>query len=179
MSQTALPYAPTPSAAVRAPRRSAGDADATRGGPGADPYDWSQEVPEWTPDSAPTGRRETAVPGRRRPRPVPAGPPRLTRRGRIVLCCLLGTAAAAGCGLLAVTLVTLGASTADASTENFLHLPERSHTVVVDEGDTLWEIAERVRPSEDPRKTVDEIVELNGLTGPVLEPGQELLLPAH
>src|SRR5690606_25510261 len=83
MSQTALPYAPVPSAAVRAPRRSAGDADATRGGPGADPYDWSREVPEWTSDSAPTGRRETAAHGRlRRPprnRRRCGGEPRRTR----------------------------------------------------------------------------------------------------
>jgi LysM repeat protein len=49
---------------------------------------------------------------------------------------------------------------------------------VVNEGDTLWEIAERLRPAEDPRKTVDEIVEINGLTEPVLTPGQELVLPS-
>jgi hypothetical protein len=179
MSQAALPHAPTPSAA-RASCRSTSDTDAARGGLETDLYDWSKEVPEWINDVPPPEvRRSPASPARKRAvRPVPAGPPRLTRRGRIVLFCLLGTAAAAGCALFAVAFLALSASNADASTDTLLHLPERSRTVVVNEGDTLWEIAERLRPAEDPRKTVDEIVEINGLTEPVLTPGQELVLPS-
>ncbi|KUP96746.1 LysM peptidoglycan-binding domain-containing protein [Thermobifida cellulosilytica] len=170
MSQTALPRAAQ--AADRVLRRAARDDRA----PGL--YDWSREVPEWAGAVEPH-RHLQAAGSRRSTRPVPAGPPRLTRRGRIVLYSLLGTAAAAGCGLLSVAFVALSATTADASTESLMDLPERSHTLIVNEGDTLWEIAERIRPAEDPRKTVDELVEINNLTGPVLTPGQELVLPSH
>ncbi|MEY9210855.1 LysM peptidoglycan-binding domain-containing protein [Thermobifida halotolerans] len=183
MSESALPPTSTPPAVGRSSRRSTGGAARTRAGSGANLYDWSREIPEWdAPASAPRALDdlpELGSPGRdRAARPAPGGPPRLTRRGRVVLFSLLGAAAVAGVGLLSLIAVTLGASSADASTENFFHLPEQPPTVVVDEGDTLWEIAERARPSEDPRKTVDEIVEINGLSGPVLEPGQELVLPS-
>lgn len=143
-------------------------------------YDWAKEVPEWTDDVPPPDSRRSpaGVSRRRTARAVPPRPPRLTRRGRIVLLCLLGTAAVAGSALFAVAFLALSTSNADASTENLLHFEQRSRTVIVNEGDTLWEIAEQLRPAEDPRKTVDEIVEINGLTEPVLTPGQELVLPS-
>nr|WP_184080314.1 LysM peptidoglycan-binding domain-containing protein [Nocardiopsis mwathae] len=52
-------------------------------------------------------------------------------------------------------------------------------TVVVRDGDTLWGIAQRVRPGDDPRPAVHEIVELNDLPDPDLTPGQVLRLPDH
>ena len=49
---------------------------------------------------------------------------------------------------------------------------------VVRAGDSLWAIAERLAgPGEDPRPVVDAIVDLNGLEGAVISPGQSLRLP--
>lgn len=46
-------------------------------------------------------------------------------------------------------------------------------------GDTLWGIAQRVAPGQDPRETVSEIRTLNGLAnGQVLGVGDVLLLPS-
>jgi hypothetical protein len=50
---------------------------------------------------------------------------------------------------------------------------------VVAPGDTLWEIAARVAPAgEDVRDTVARVLEVNGLGGASIAPGQRLLLPA-
>jgi LysM repeat protein len=50
-------------------------------------------------------------------------------------------------------------------------------TVVVQPGDTLWAIATRSSPGADPRQTVQRIVDLNGLRGTSVVPGQQLRLP--
>lgn len=50
-------------------------------------------------------------------------------------------------------------------------------TVVVRRGDTLWDIARRVNPGTDPRKTIYEIKKLNQLDSVNLQPGQILLIP--
>jgi Tfp pilus assembly protein FimV len=52
-----------------------------------------------------------------------------------------------------------------------------SATVIVQPGDTLWSLAQRAAPEEDPRAVVDAIVDLNDLAGAELLPGQELHLP--
>ncbi|GLU48026.1 LysM peptidoglycan-binding domain-containing protein [Nocardiopsis ansamitocini] len=88
-----------------------------------------------------------------------------------------GSVAATAFAFTVLAAVALGASSAGASTESLFGLAESS-TVVVGEGDTLWDIAQRVRPFEDPRRTVQDIVDLNGLSGSALEPGQELVLPS-
>ena len=45
-------------------------------------------------------------------------------------------------------------------------------------GDTLWEIAtEQYPPSEDPRATVEDIRQENGLEGYLIQPGMRLQLP--
>lgn len=49
---------------------------------------------------------------------------------------------------------------------------------VVREGDTLWSIAARVAPGEDPRPLVDAISAANGVNAGALVPGQTLLVPA-
>lgn len=52
-------------------------------------------------------------------------------------------------------------------------------TVVVQPGDTLWEIADRFWPeSVDLRTVVRELVDLNGLESKVLRPGQVLQVPS-
>ncbi|MFI5842284.1 LysM peptidoglycan-binding domain-containing protein [Catenuloplanes sp. NPDC051500] len=116
--------------------------------------------------SAPTraaigwGTDRTAHPHESGKRPL-----RLTRRGRIVRMVVLIVLAWLAVGLFAAT-----ASHADGETGP---LP----TAVVQKNDTLWDIAARYRPSRDPFAMVEEIRELNGLSGYTIQPGQELRLP--
>lgn len=49
---------------------------------------------------------------------------------------------------------------------------------VVREGDTLWSIAKRLDPGEDPRPLVDAISAANRVQAGALVPGQTLLIPA-
>lgn len=48
---------------------------------------------------------------------------------------------------------------------------------VVRQGDTMWSIAQRLAPGEDPRALVDAISAANGVRAGELAPGQTLLLP--
>ena len=48
---------------------------------------------------------------------------------------------------------------------------------VVRSGDTLWWIALRVRPGQDPRQEVYAIEQANHLTGGVLSAGQVVTIP--
>ncbi|TMQ90617.1 LysM peptidoglycan-binding domain-containing protein [Actinomadura soli] len=100
-------------------------------------------------------------------------PIRLTRRGRAVLVLFAAT----------VTLICLwltvgpGASAGGGEARTGPSKPAR--TVVVERGDTLWNIAADVDPGADPRVVVQRIIDLNGLGGdPTVQPGQELRLPA-
>ena len=49
-------------------------------------------------------------------------------------------------------------------------------TYVVEPGDTLWSIAHRVAPGQDPRPVVDRLIEANDVHGG-LRVGQELSIP--
>jgi LysM repeat protein len=49
--------------------------------------------------------------------------------------------------------------------------------VVVRPGQTLWSIAERAEPAADPRIVVQQIIEFNALSGPVIQPGESLWVP--
>ncbi|MEO3827791.1 LysM domain-containing protein [Actinomadura sp. B10D3] len=56
--------------------------------------------------------------------------------------------------------------------------PGPTRTVVVEPGETLWDIASAADPDNDPRVVVQRIIDLNGLSGdPTVHPGQELHLP--
>jgi LysM repeat protein len=57
--------------------------------------------------------------------------------------------------------------------------PVRYDTVTVAPGDTLWAIATRHYPDADAREKVGEIEQANGLSGPIIEPGQRLKLPTR
>lgn len=46
--------------------------------------------------------------------------------------------------------------------------------VVVQAGDSLWSVAQRAKPTEDPRVVIERIQELNGLSNALLQPGQTL-----
>ena len=53
-----------------------------------------------------------------------------------------------------------------------------AETVTVGPGDTLWDIASSRYPGADVRQKVYEIEQLNGLSGPGIEAGQRLRVPA-
>jgi hypothetical protein len=54
--------------------------------------------------------------------------------------------------------------------------PASRVTYVVQPGDTLWSIAHRVAPGQDPRPVVDGLIEANDVRGG-LQAGQELSIP--
>ncbi len=92
---------------------------------------------------------------------------RLTQRGRLVI--LLTLIALA---LMAFTFV--GSPAASIPTP---HHPTTA-TVVVQQGQTLWDIAAEAAPGADPRDVVASILELNGLRDPgSVRPGQPLYVP--
>lgn len=57
--------------------------------------------------------------------------------------------------------------------------PGAGESVVVGPGETLWEIAAGLDAEGDPRVMVQRIIDLNGLGGAVVQPGQRLRLPAR
>ena len=123
----------------------------------------------------------TSCPPRRRPvsrpvnRPVSrtvsgpvSGPVRLTRRGRALVVVVL----------LAVALGALVLVTAPATATGDPGVSAVADRVTVRPGETLWSIAERVRPEADPRATIARIRDMNGLESSVAQAGQVLLVPA-
>ena len=127
------------------------------------------------PASATTSRR---VPAQRQPRladhaaaegtgsrPVV----RLTRRGRLVIL-VLSLAAAFG----AFTVLSDPAvSTAEQ------HHPAVDK-VIVEPGQSLWDIATAIAPGEDPRDVISEIVDLNALeSSGAIQAGQPLFIPEY
>ncbi len=92
---------------------------------------------------------------------------RLTRRGRVVLTLvLLGL-------VLGAFVMFSGQSVATGETG----APVPTRTVVVGEGDTLWQIASDVPGGGDIREVVHQIEQLNSLPGPELTVGQEIAVP--
>ncbi|MFI0355631.1 LysM peptidoglycan-binding domain-containing protein [Actinomadura sp. 9N407] len=99
---------------------------------------------------------------------------------------LVGTVAT---GLLVTFWLTagLGAQAGDGnerpaqrmSGQRLADAAERPVIVTVKPGETLWEIATRDDPTGDPRVTIQRIVDLNGLAGTFIQPGQELRMPAR
>lgn len=51
-------------------------------------------------------------------------------------------------------------------------------TVVVQPGQSLWDVASTVDPAADPRAVILEIEQLNGLTSADVAAGQQLIVPA-
>jgi hypothetical protein len=56
--------------------------------------------------------------------------------------------------------------------------PQTLVDVTVGPGDSLWSIASETAPDRDPRAVIEEIRELNGMTGDVLTIGVVLRVPA-
>ena len=56
--------------------------------------------------------------------------------------------------------------------------PAGYETVTVRAGDTVWTIAAERYPSDDTRARVDQILQANRLSSPVVYPGEMLRVPA-
>jgi LysM repeat protein len=91
---------------------------------------------------------------------------RLTRRGRAVVLVLLVLAAS----LASVVLFT--------TASNAEQLPSTAPpAIVVQRGDTLWDIAARIMPGRDVHAGVEKIRQVNDLRGYVVREGEFLILP--
>jgi nucleoid-associated protein YgaU len=100
---------------------------------------------------------------------------RLTRRGRIVV-----SALAISATLLVVVLAWLaGTATAEAARSGApaSGVYRNLTPVVVRPGETLWAIATQAEPTADPRSVIQEIVDINALSGTSIQPGQRLWVP--
>jgi hypothetical protein len=51
--------------------------------------------------------------------------------------------------------------------------------VSVAAGESLWQLAESIAPSVDPRVVIDDIVEINQLESTAVVPGQQLAVPSY
>jgi nucleoid-associated protein YgaU len=120
---------------------------------------------------APAAVRVAAPPVVVRPRTTlpaaPSGGLRLTRRGRLVVVLLF-------LGLLLAVLTAYGARSAATREPG---APLHTRTVVVEQGDTLWDIAASAAKPGQVREMVHEIEELNAMTGPGLTVGQQVAVP--
>jgi nucleoid-associated protein YgaU len=94
---------------------------------------------------------------------------RLTRRGRIVL--MLGSTM-----FLFLAVLASGRISADAGTA-IGDQGAANGVVVVQAGESLWQIAKAVAPQADPRETVSLIRDLNGLGDSTLVAGQSIIVP--
>jgi len=98
-------------------------------------------------------------------------PLRLTRRGRVVV-------AVAAALLLAVLSLVIAASAQATNHPVPSGAAQRNLTqVTVRPGQSLWSVAENADPAADTRVVVQQIIELNGLTGNVVLEGQRLWVP--
>jgi LysM repeat protein len=97
-------------------------------------------------------------------------PVALTRRGQWVVVALAV--------LAAFLLLSLGQVAAQAIGHDAVEGSPTQGTWVVQPGETLWSIAERVDPGTDPRETVARLVAINDLPDSSVQVGQELQIPA-
>ena len=105
-------------------------------------------------------------------RPETANPPlRLTRRGRIVVAVL------AALVLAALSLVIASAAQATNHPVSSGAAQRGLAQVTVRPGQSLWSVAESADPAADTRVVIQQIIELNGLTGNVVFAGQRLWVP--
>ena len=110
------------------------------------------------------------------PRYAPASRVRLTRRGRRVVATALVLFVASVVAVISFALGVLSSGSVAASDSQPGELSTTS--VVVHSGQTLWQIAQQVNPTGDPRATLEQISVLNGMgTDVTLRAGQVLLVP--
>ena len=97
----------------------------------------------------------------------------ITKRGRAVVTFLIAVplaiaAAVFGLGALG-TSAAAGSSTGSATSFQY---------VTVEPGESLWQLAEAIAPTADPRDVVADILTLNNLSSGDVQPGQRLAIPA-
>ncbi len=107
-------------------------------------------------------------------RPAPPLPTRtsrlrLTSRGRAVLLVLIAMPIA-----LWLLVAQLNGGSAVGTLEQGASVP----IVVVEPGESLWSVAERVAPGADPRDVIDAIVGFNHLGSADVMAGQQIGIPA-
>ena len=132
----------------------------------------SRAAARWTEPVAPaaTAPAPTARPQPARGRPVTV-PLRLTRRGRVVI------AVAAALLLTALSLVIAASAQATNHPPSSRGAQQHLIQVTVGPGQSLWSVAENADPGADTRAVIQQIVELNGLTGDVVTAGQRVWVP--
>jgi LysM repeat protein len=150
----------------------------------------SPEVPAATPGAAPALPQDSAMnraaarwtgphqAGQRQAGQRQAGhrqaastPLRLTRRGRVVV------AVAAALLLTALSLVVAGSALATSHAAAARAGEQHLTQVTVRPGQSLWSVAEAADPNADTRLVIQQIINLNGLTGDTIVAGQQLWVP--
>lgn len=94
---------------------------------------------------------------------------RLTRRGRLLL--VLALAA------LLLAAFSLGSQATQAAGVAGQGAGPQLEQTTVQPGESLWSVAQRIAPDNDPREVIAQIQRLNGLRTAELQAGQQLLLP--
>ncbi len=103
---------------------------------------------------------------------APQTPVRLTARGRRVLSVLIVLTVA----LAVYAFSALFAGIASATTSDLTY--SETAFVVVEPGQTLWQIATEIDSSADPRAVIDVIEDLNAMgASDVIQAGQVLVVP--
>lgn len=93
---------------------------------------------------------------------------RITHRGRSVLLALVALPVAA---VLFALALNGGGATAT------LEAGEPLPVVVMESGQTLWSLAERIAPGADPRDVIEQIIVLNHLESADVWAGQSIIIP--
>lgn len=134
------------------------------------------QVPQLDPEVWPEHPREPEPASRPRTRPVPVRrslPDRATRvrRRRLAAIALAALLTFAG---VTVGRVAWSAAIGSSPAEPIGATPITGDVYVVQPGDTLWSIAQRIAPGEDPRPVVAALKAANGDVD--LEPGDRLVV---
>ncbi|MDR0342006.1 MAG: LysM peptidoglycan-binding domain-containing protein, partial [Nocardiopsaceae bacterium] len=127
---------------------------------------------------APAARRVQAPGSLERPAPRARKPlgSRLTRRGRVLLTALVAASTLAVAVLLWLSAAAGAQAASSGASPGSVY---RNLTrVVVQPGQSLWTIALRAAPGADPRVVVQRIIDLNGLGGQSIQPGERLWVPS-
>ncbi len=101
---------------------------------------------------------------------------RITRRGRAVLTLLIAVPLAIGAAVTGIG--ALGAAAGTQGSAAAFHAATFQH-VTVEPGESLWQVAEAVAPTADPRDVVADILSLNNLSSGEVQAGQRLAIPAR
>lgn len=122
---------------------------------------------DWRAGDVPVVRRQAV--DRAAAAPAMTRQVHLTRRGRLVLLlALVGVLFAA---------FSLGRANSQASPARRTSMVAAAEQITVQPGESLWAVARRIAPDNDPREVIAQIRRLNDLDGTALQTGQQLLLP--